>query len=393
MKRLGLISCIIGLFLGHTSSVFAQEATPTPDICNISAPESCFSVRNYDNGPDQHFKREGVIPSHCPTLGTRGLSTKEDPFLLIFKALSIKEDNSLSKMEALQIKLEKEDACGNKTCVPINESIKEYPEKKDGEPSVICSLKNFHDQKYGVCTKEAVRRYLAWNKVTNCNKAPTLTITAPTETIVGEEINAKITASGGKIYEWDDENAFITKPVNENPVLENLSLLPSNNNVYTEFPTDITLNTDIPLTFSSTGITSLSATGNVVGKPNLKSPSNKTQITIISSPNQEKPNNELGCNQLLPKYLVGASCNTELKGDARDITYWLQKFSGQITTFIAAIAVLLIAWNAFGLVMASGDSDQIANGKKALMWVGIGLLLTVFAYVIVKTALSLTFLQ
>lgn len=385
MKRLTFFGFLIGLVFSSISTIQAQDANTT-NLCNMTPPVSCFSAVVTANGNAETKKRDNT-PTDCPQgeWDLTGLNTSIlQPVCENLNVGGSGSCNTKNDLKTLQTKLKT--ACGGNTCKP--ENIKDPL----NELEITCFENYFDDGKYGLCTEEAVRRYLEWYKVENCNIAPTLTITAPTETIVGEEINAKITASGGKIYEWDDENAFITKPVNENPVLENITLSSSNSNI-SFTPPDSTVVGDNTIIFSNTGTTNLSATGNVKEKLNLKSPSNETQITIISSPNQEKPNNELGCNQLLPKYLVGASCNTELKGDARDITYWLQKFSGQITTFIAAIAVLLIAWNAFGLVMASGDSDQIANGKKALMWVGIGLLLTVFAYVIVKTALSLTFLQ
>jgi hypothetical protein len=398
MKRLGFLSCIIGLFLGYSSTIQAQESTTPPDtqseICGISAPESCFFVLPSST---ERKKRTGDTypgntdtPAHCPSIGLRGLSNNGSiAFSVLFNTLDITNTDSIDKIIELQLLLNSNTTCGGKRCAPIDETI--LDPDPDNNFSVTCSLEHFSDGKYGVCTKEAVRRYLEWYKVENCNIAPSLTITAtPTQTTQGEIINANLSSSGGEIYEWENEDAFISKSVA--PQLENIALSSSNDNVHTTFPA-VTLNTDIPLTFSSTGTTNLSATGTVVGKPNLTSTSNEVPITINTSPSPPSQPNELRCNQLLPKYLVGASCDTELKGDASDITYWLQKFSGQITTFIAAIAVLLIAWNAFGLVMAAGDSDQIANGKKALMWVGIGLLLTVFAYVIVKTALSLTFLQ
>ncbi len=392
MKRLGLLTCVLmGLFLGYTSGVHAQENTNPSDICSISAPDSCFSVVNIAGGTGEQFKRTGVIPTHCPTLGIRGLGNEvSPPFSALFDTLDITNINSIDKVIELQLLLASNTTCGGRMCAPMGESITDpHP---DNTLSVTCSLDHFSDGKYGVCTQEAVRRYLEWYKVNNCNSAPTLTLTAPKTATQGETINARLSSSGGMVYEWEDETAFISKSVA--PQLETLALSSTNTNVHTTLPSSVTLDTDIPLTFSSTGTTNLSATGTVVEKPSLKVTSNEATITINASPSSgPKPSNDLGCNQLLPKYLVGASCDTELKGDASDITYWLQKFSGQITTFIAAIAVLLIAWNAFGLVMAAGDSDQLANGKKALMWVGIGLLLTVFAYVIVKTALSLTFLQ
>ena len=385
MKRLPLFGFLIGLVFSSISTIHAQDANTTDLLCGMTAPASCFSASTVISG--QETKKRNPTPTHCPqaTWDLTGLRTGSSVLNPICtKLVGSNICDTEMGMRTLQTKLTTE--CGS-TCAP--ETIIDPVNQLEIACSEDISLK---DGKYGLCTEEAVRRYLEWYKVENCNIAPSLTITAPKKATQGEAINAKITSAGGTVYKLNEE---LFKAEKVEPIkIENIVLKSSNDNVHTTLPQTVDLNKDIPLTFSSTGTTNLSATGTVVEKPGLEVTSNKPPITIKSSPPPpQKTNNELGCNQLLPKYLVGASCDTELKGDARDITYWLQKFSGQITTFIAAIAVLLIAWNAFGLVMAAGDSDQLANGKKALMWVGIGLLLTVFAYVIIKTALSLTFLS
>jgi hypothetical protein len=94
-----------------------------------------------------------------------------------------------------------------------------------------------------------------------------------------------------------------------------------------------------------------------------------------------------GCNELMPKYLIGASCaeNSELKGDASDIAFWIQKFGGKITALISFIAVLFIVFNSFKILTAVGDTDQINSGKNGLKWAIIGLFLTMFAYLVVKS--------
>lgn len=393
MKRFTFFGFLLVFVFSSVSTIQAQDTNTTDPLCGMTTPASCFYVIS-ESG--ERFKgrnpEEPLLPKHCPNSGIRGL--RDDEVLHpLYTEFSVDETlDSIQKMKLLQERLSQTDCSENQSCAPLGQSIKENP---DDDIAITCSnnTTDFSDGKYGVCTAEAVRRYLTWYKVEYCNTNPTLTITIPQEATQGEKIIAKITSAGGTVYKLNEE---LFKAEKVDPIkLENIVLKSSDENVHTTLPKKVELNTDIPLTFSSTGTTNLSVSGTVVGKPNMKKViSNDATITIKSSPSStSKTNNELGCNQLLPKYLVGASCNTELKGDARDITYWLQKFSGQITTFVAAIAVLLIAWNAFGLVMAAGDSDQLANGKRALMWVGIGLLLTVFAYVIIKTALSLTFLQ
>ena len=57
------------------------------------------------------------------------------------------------------------------------------------------------------------------------------------------------------------------------------------------------------------------------------------------------------------------------------------------------IAVVLIVWNAFTLVTAVGDTEKISQAKKGIMWTIVGLAVTMFAYVIVKTVIILTYTQ
>ena len=123
----------------------------------------------------------------------------------------------------------------------------------------------------------------------------------------------------------------------------------------------------------------------------------KFDITSIAEEEERNMTEMTGfeCQELLPKYLVGASCveNRELKGDASDLSLWIQKFGSKITALIGIIAVVLIVWNAFNLVTAAGDTDKITQGKNGIIWTIVGLALTMFAYVIVKTVIVLTYTQ
>lgn len=95
---------------------------------------------------------------------------------------------------------------------------------------------------------------------------------------------------------------------------------------------------------------------------------------------------------LRPKYQAGISRDGGLRGDASDLTHWLQRFGTKIAGAMAAIAVFFVVWNAFNLLIARGDADDISKAKKALTWIIFGLLITIFAYVLVKTVISLTYL-
>ncbi|MBT3349362.1 hypothetical protein HN954_02295 [bacterium] len=135
------------------------------------------------------------------------------------------------------------------------------------------------------------------------------------------------------------------------------------------------------------------------------------QATATPSPDPQIQNTENQENALtqgtgltieqLPKYLVGVNSyrdknlggeGKELKGDATDVTFWLQRFIRKFSSIIAALGVLFIIWNAFGLVTAAGSADDISKAKTAITWVIIALVLVIFAYVLVKTVISLVYL-
>ncbi len=409
MKKFGLLSCFLGLFFGFSTTIHA-ELSP---ICKLSPPKSCFFVtENYG----ERKKRTGDTfpdnvntPVHCPDINLRGL--KDDTMLMpLYTKEFLDVDTSkgsIQTMRNLQLSLYNEDSCGEKRCAPIGKEISEYPIMEPDGTKVLCTETHFTDGKYGVCTKEAIRRYIDYFKVTTatnnkdnikgCDTQPQLEIIPPETIQQNNEGTYSITATGGKAWIWDNESMFIAKSIEgEALTIDNIKLTHDGKQILAKEIPPITLNEPFTLSFTTAGDEILKVTGgNVAQKSTLIPLEGTKKINIISIEDKDTPSSQadLSCKQLLPKYLVGASCDPNLHGDARDVTYWIQKFSGKITTFIAALAVLLIAWNAFGLVMAGGDTDAISTRKKALMWVGIGLLLTVFAYVIIKTAISLSFLQ
>ena len=78
-------------------------------------------------------------------------------------------------------------------------------------------------------------------------------------------------------------------------------------------------------------------------------------------------------------------------GDQRDLTKFMQKIMNGMTAILAAIAIYFIVLNAFNLVVAFGNSDNISKAKSGLAWSGAGFLLIVFAYVIVKTIMFVSY--
>ncbi len=407
MKKITFLLSLGALVMMPLLSASAQTADDKW-FCNYTPPKSCFTAQSSHkeirkmstSGPSKR-------PDHCPNGYIKDLKPGSKVLQNVCDKIFESKETECTVVN-LQIELGKQKNCKDKdSCYPLGEQ--RYEEYKDGAgvgQYVQCQKKFFEDGLYGICTREAVRRYAEHLKVTttSCDTAPALTIVGKDETTEGEAWDATVTASGGRIHTWlapDDKKSFeILKTTEENIKLADIVIsgdAKGCNIGKKEWPKSMNLNEKDQITFMKENEKCvLNALGKVVLKPLLTAKGERElKIKALGDPDPNGPKdpNILSCNQLLPKYLVGANCGEELHGDARDITYWIQRFGKQITTFIAGVAVLLIAWNAFGLVMAGGDSDKIATAKKALIWVGAGLLLTVFAYVIVKTAISLTFLQ
>ncbi len=93
--------------------------------------------------------------------------------------------------------------------------------------------------------------------------------------------------------------------------------------------------------------------------------------------------------ELTPDFMPATASSRA--GNAADITLATQKLINVLVVLAGAIAVIFIIYNAIVLVVAAGNSDQITNAKKGLFWAVIGLVLIIFAYVIVKTIISLTY--
>ncbi len=412
MKKLGLLSCLLGLFVGFTTTVHAEKHP----LCTLEPPASCFfAIQLNSRVYEKQSLKEKSYPGdpgpekHCPVVEAEsfnhgiGMLPGSSVLDIVYKKLTGNTEHCDDKNAITLLQEKLGTACkgvGNPdgNCRPATVT--------NNKLDVICTGEHYADGKYGLCTQEAVRRYLEYFKVstTECDDKPQLVITTnPQQINQGEETTITVTETNGKAYKWENESNFIAI---EDPLMGDALKIKDIKLMINNESQIVALGEKIPHIFPSSGKETLYASEGIsTAKPSLEILPGENSINVIAIEASTKTGDgttntgnrtpaDLGCKQLLPKYLVGASCDTsELKGDARDITYWIQKFSGKITTFIAAIAVVLIAWNAFGLVMAGGEADQISTIKKALVWVGVGLLLTIFAYVIVKTAISLSFLQ
>ena len=62
-----------------------------------------------------------------------------------------------------------------------------------------------------------------------------------------------------------------------------------------------------------------------------------------------------------------------------------------ITTIVASIAVFFVVKSGFTMAMSVGDSDAIEEAKKTLKMALGGLFVIIFAYIIVRTVISITY--
>lgn len=66
----------------------------------------------------------------------------------------------------------------------------------------------------------------------------------------------------------------------------------------------------------------------------------------------------------------------------------LQTIAGALLYFAAPLAVILIGFSAFNMVMGGADSEKLEQSKKHLTWTVIGLLVIILSYTIVKMVIG-----
>ena len=97
---------------------------------------------------------------------------------------------------------------------------------------------------------------------------------------------------------------------------------------------------------------------------------------------------------LLPRALpaTGADAADSTKTVEVEIAGTIQRLTDQVTTFVGTIAVLMIVIYGFRISVSFNDSETIEKSKKGIIWCLTGLIVITFAYVIVKTVVSIAFL-
>lgn len=90
-----------------------------------------------------------------------------------------------------------------------------------------------------------------------------------------------------------------------------------------------------------------------------------------------------------PEYQAGAA--DPVTGEAEDTTTFLGKIGRGLVTVLTSVAIFMVTYNALNLVLAAGSQDKIAKSKKAMIWIFLGLLSVMGAYIVVKTVITLPF--
>lgn len=79
------------------------------------------------------------------------------------------------------------------------------------------------------------------------------------------------------------------------------------------------------------------------------------------------------------------------KYTADSVNYLIQLGSSTLLYAAGAIGVLLLVWGGFQYVTAAGESGQIENAKKTIIWTIVGLLAIIFSLIIVQNIVKWIF--
>lgn len=109
--------------------------------------------------------------------------------------------------------------------------------------------------------------------------------------------------------------------------------------------------------------------------------SNNDLMTRVVLDTSMKPENSPGVI-IDPKTLETAGAETAFAN------YMLQVLAGGLITVAAPVAIIIIAIAGLFAVVSHGDQKLIDRAKKTLTWAIIGLVVIIFSWVIVRTAIE-----
>jgi hypothetical protein len=85
-----------------------------------------------------------------------------------------------------------------------------------------------------------------------------------------------------------------------------------------------------------------------------------------------------------------SECSTQIIGSIGCLPYFLRNIVSAGLLLAAAVAVVLIIISGIKLVLSGGDPEKVASAKKSLTFTIIGLLIVLFAFVIINLIARVT---
>lgn len=80
--------------------------------------------------------------------------------------------------------------------------------------------------------------------------------------------------------------------------------------------------------------------------------------------------------------------NTKARGAENSTVIILQIIAGALLYFAAPIAIIMISFNAFNMVMFGAESEKLEQSKKGLTWAALGLLAIILSYSITRAIIG-----
>lgn len=94
-----------------------------------------------------------------------------------------------------------------------------------------------------------------------------------------------------------------------------------------------------------------------------------------------------------PGGVPGSSLNSggSPQGAVMTFAMLMQRIADGLAAMAAAVAILFVVINGARLTFAFGNTEDLSKARKGLMWAAGGLVLIIFAYIITKSVIALTY--
>ncbi|MCC6643702.1 hypothetical protein IT411_03045 [Candidatus Peregrinibacteria bacterium] len=105
-------------------------------------------------------------------------------------------------------------------------------------------------------------------------------------------------------------------------------------------------------------------------------------LAVVTLDNSYKPDNS-------PGVLIDAESMKGTSGSAVFANFLLQMLAGGLITIAAPVAVVIIAIAGLIATVSHGNDALISKAKKIITWTVIGLIVIIFSWIIVQTAITI----